>query len=303
MNQFRIRTDLAVEARDYIMDTEEKQRGIRVEEEKDGDIKTTTVYIESKNASKTMGKPMGTYITIEALNLEESDKEYHRFVAKHIANHLRKLMQEKEKKKEKAVLIVGLGNREVTADALGPRVVDKLNITRHIVKEYGKAAFGSSIVHSISGVVPGVMAKTGMESEEMIKGIVKETKPDLILVIDALASRSTKRLNKTIQITDTGIHPGSGVGNHRNALVEESLGIPVVALGIPTVVAAATIVMDAIEEISRETGADTYSNFLEKNTKTIGELQNMFVTGKDIDEQIEILSDTISEAINLAFEF
>lgn len=303
MNQFRVRTDLAVEARDYIMDTEEQQRGIRVEETKEGDIKTTTVYIESKNASKAMGKPMGTYVTIEALGLDESDKAYHKMVSNHVAEKLRMLIQDKENKKEKSVLIVGLGNREVTADALGPLVVDKLNITRHIVKEYGKAAYGKSRVNSISAVIPGVMAKTGMESEEIVKGIVRETKPDIVLAIDALASRSTKRLNKTIQITDTGIHPGSGVGNHRNALIEDSLGVPVIALGIPTVVAAATIVMDAIEELSRETGADTYANFLEKNTKTIGELQNMFVTGKDIDERIERLADTISSAINLAFWF
>lgn len=301
MSQFRVRTDLAVEARDYIMDAEEGLRGIRVEEEQKGDIKTTTVFIETKNASKAMGKPMGTYITVEAARLEESDEDYHNCVAKNIAEKLRQLME--DRKKEKSVLIVGLGNREVTADALGPMVIDKLNITRHVVKEYGKAAFGKSLVHSISGVIPGVMAKTGMESEEMVKGIVKETKPDLVIAVDALASRSTKRLNKTIQITDTGIHPGSGVGNYRNALIEENIGVPVVAVGIPTVVAAATIVVDAIEEISKETGADTYSKFVERNTKTIGELQNMFVTGKDVDAMIERLSDTLAMAINMAFEF
>lgn len=301
MSQFRIRTDLAVEARDYIMDAEERTSGIRVEENIDGDIITTTVYIESKNASKAMGKPMGTYITIEAGRLEENDEDYHKRVGKIIAQKLSLLVG--DRKKEVSILIVGLGNREVTADALGPQVVDKLYITRHIINEYGSAAYGKSPVHKISGVVPGVMAKTGMESEEMVKGIVKETKPDVIIAVDALASRSTKRLNRTIQITDTGIHPGSGVGNNRNALTKESIGVPVIAIGIPTVVAAATIVIDAIEKISKETGADTYYKFVEQNTKTLGELQNMFVTGKDVDAVIERLSDTLSFALNMAFEF
>lgn len=301
MSQFRVRTDLAVEARDYIMDAKEELRGIRVEEISDGDIHMTTVYIESKNASKAMGKPMGTYITIEAERLEENDEDYHKKVGRVIAEKLRLLAC--NKKKEVSILIVGLGNREVTADALGPQVVDKLYITRHIINEYGTAAYEKHSMHKISGVVPGVMAKTGMESEEMVKGIVKETKPDVVIAVDALASRSTKRLNKTIQITDTGIHPGSGVGNNRNALTEETIGVPVIAIGVPTVVAAATIVIDAIEKISKETGADTYYKFVEQNTKTLGELQNMFVTGKDVDAIIERLSDTLSFALNMAFEF
>lgn len=301
MSQFRVRTDLAVEARDYVMDQKEELRGIRVEEVKDEDICTTTVYIESKNASKTMGKPMGTYITIEAVRLEDEEEEYHQRVGKVIAKKVRQLVC--EKKKDASVLVVGLGNREVTADALGPQVVDKLYITRHIINEYGNAAYGNSNMHKISSVIPGVMAKTGMESEEIIKGIVKETNPDVVIAIDALASRSTKRLNRTVQITDTGIHPGSGVGNNRNALTKENIGVPVIAIGVPTVVAAATIVIDAIEKISRETGADTYYKFVEQNTKSLSELQNMFVTGKDVDAMIERLSDTLSYALNSAFQF
>ena len=301
MSQFRVRTDLAVEARDYVMDAKEELRGIKVEEVRDGDICTTTVYIESKNASKAMGKPMGTYITIEALRLEEEEEEYHQKVGEVIAGKIRQLVC--EKKNDAAVLIVGLGNREVTADALGPRVVDKLYITRHIINEYGSAAYGNSKMQKISGVIPGVMAKTGMESEEIIKGVVKETMPDVVIAVDALASRSTKRLNRTVQITDTGIHPGSGVGNNRNALTKDNIGVPVIAIGVPTVVAAATIVIDAIEKISRETGADTYYKFIEQNTKSLSELQNMFVTGKDVDATIERLSDTLSYAINTAFKF
>ena len=244
---------------------------------------------------------MGTYITIEAVRLEDEEEEYHQRVGKVIAKKVRQLVC--EKKKDASVLVVGLGNREVTADALGPQVVDKLYITRHIINEYGSAAYGNSSMHKISSVIPGVMARTGMESEEIIKGIVKETNPDVVIAIDALASRSTKRLNRTVQITDTGIHPGSGVGNNRNALTKENIGVPVIAIGVPTVVAAATIVIDAIEIISRETGADTYYKFVEQNTKSLSELQNMFVTGKDVDAMIERLSDTLSYALNSAFQF
>ena len=166
--------------------------------------------------------------------MDEEDEDYRRGISVQLAKIIRQLIQEKNE--ELSVLVVGLGNREVTPDALGPRVVDNLFITRHIVKEYGKYAFGEKNVNRISSIVPGVMAQTGMESLEIIHGIIDETKPDLVIVIDALAARSTKRLNRTIQVTDTGINPGSGVGNHRHGLNKKSLGIPVISIGIPTVV-------------------------------------------------------------------
>ena len=143
---------------------------------------------------------------------------------------------EKEHSKEKgcSILTVGLGNREVTPDALGPYVVDQLNITRHMVQEYGRYGVEEKS-RIVSAIVPGVMAQTGMETAEIVQGVVKETKPDMILVIDALAARSSKRLNRTIQISDAGIHPGAGVGNHRSVITKETMGIPVIAIGVPTV--------------------------------------------------------------------
>ena len=189
--------------------------------------------------------------------------------------------------KEQSVLIVGLGNRDVTADALGPNVADNLLITRHVVKEYGKAAYNKSRMNMVSSIVPGVMAKTGMESAEIIKGVVEQTKPTVIIVVDALAARSTKRLNRTIQITNTGIHPGSGVGNHRNALTQESLQVPVIAIGVPTVVDAATIVNDALAD---------------KAQVNLTELNNMYVTSKDVDYQIKQISHILCDAINEALE-
>jgi spore protease len=160
--------------------------------------------------------------------------------------------------------------------------------------EYGKRAYKNSKMHQISSLVPGVMAKTGMETAEIIKGVIKETTPDIVIVIDALAARNTRRLSRTIQITDTGIHPGSGVGNHRTAITRESMGIPVVAIGIPMVVDAAIIVSDALEKLS------VSIDFLGNNPDT--QINNMYVTPKNIDETTKRLSFTLSEAINAALD-
>ena len=239
METFQIRTDLALEARESVNEEESKLRGVSVDEhyEEETDIRITKVTIDTKNAEKTLGKPMGVYVTMEAPAMVEPDDDYHREISEALAEELLKMMPGEAE--ELSVLIVGLGNREVTADALGPQVVDNLLITRHVVRAYGKAAYNCTRMNLVSSIEPGVMAKTGMETAEIISGVVKETQPDVLIVVDALAARSTRRLNRTIQITNTGIQPGSGVGNHRNALTEETLGVPVIAIGIPTVVDAA----------------------------------------------------------------
>lgn len=299
---FQVRTDLALEARESIGEVSGEIHGVRVEEyeNKESEIKVTKVTIDSKNGAKTMGKPMGSYITLEAPALIEPDEDYHREVSLEMAKHLREIIPDIGK--EQSILVVGLGNREVTADALGPHVVDNLFITRHVIKEYGKAAYNRKNIHSISSIVPGVMAKTGMETAEIIKGVVEKTCPDVVIVIDALASRSTKRLNRTVQITNTGIHPGSGVGNHRNALTEETLGVPVIAIGVPTVVDAATIVNDAFEKMSVNITKELMEELNREQPVVMSELMNFYVTGKNIDETIKMLSFTISEALNMAFE-
>lgn len=293
----QVRTDLALEAKETVQKPDEEIRGVRVEEEKDteNEIYITRVIIETKNGAKIMGKPMGTYITLEAPRMATPDEDYHREVSEKVADQIRELLP--DEKEELSVLVVGLGNREVTADALGPNAADQLHITRHVVKEFGKAAYNKSKMHTVSAIVPGVMAKTGMETCEIIRGVVEETKPDAIIAIDALAARSTKRLNRTIQITDTGVQPGSGVGNHRHALTQETLGIPVIGIGIPTVVDAGTIVGDAVEQIEREVLFCSDIHALK-----MAELQNMYVTTKDIDDVVNRLSYTVSEAINIALE-
>ncbi len=290
MEVCRVRTDLALESAESMQGPKSEMNGVTVSEEYHArtDVTVTTVVIESKNASRRLGKPNGTYITLEAPAMHEDDEEYHREISKEMADCICKLLPQKEK--ELAVLVVGLGNRAVTADSLGPLVIDNLHVTRHVLLEYGSAAYEST-TNMISGIVPGVMAKTGMESMEIVRGVVDSTEPDIIIVVDALAARSTKRLNRTIQITNTGIHPGSGVGNHRSTLNEETLGKPVIAIGIPTVVDAATIVNDAV---GRQYEDIPLSNMTE--------LANMYVTGKDIDEIIKRLSFTVSEGINMALK-
>lgn len=290
----QIRTDLAVEAREYVGEGAEQIHGVSVQEYyvPETEIHITKVVIETKNGAKIIGKPMGTYITLDAPDMMDPDDNYHAEVSHEIAKHIKAMLP--MKKKEQSFLVVGLGNRDVTADSLGPRSVDNLMITRHIVEKFGAAAYARDQVNKVSAIIPGVMARTGMEAAEIVKGVVEQTSPDVILAIDALAARSTKRLNRTIQISNAGIHPGSGVGNHRNALDETTLGIPVIAIGIPTVVDAGTIVKDALDK----NGAGK----IIKEAFPIADLNNFYVTGKDIDEIVKRLSFTVSEALNEAFE-
>lgn len=295
---FEIRTDLAVETSEKRPDGKEIS-GLFVEKEKRGeDITITKVRIETQKAAKTMGKPRGTYISIEADQMMEEDNDYHREISEIFSEQLKNFLPRQYQKKK--ILVIGLGNREVTPDALGPKVIDQLFITRHLLEEFGKYMVELEECCSISGIVPGVMAQTGMETVEILQGVVAQTKPDIVIAVDALAARSIKRLNRTIQITDTGIIPGSGVGNYRNAITKEHLGIPVIAVGIPTVVDAATIVADFC------TGLMENKQELEEMEETVRgmippKLNAMYVTSKDIDEAVNRLSYTISEGLNMTF--
>lgn len=300
----QIRTDLALEARESIQKNKtphsDEIHGVQVCENYEAESGTTvtTVCITTKNAAKAIGKPMGTYITIEAPEMSLQSDDYHREISIELSKQLKKLLPSLET--EKSILVIGLGNREVTADALGPNVIDNLLITRHIIREYGKAAYkNAEPLHLVSSLSPGVMAQNGMETAEIVKGVIRETSPDIMLVIDALAARSTKRLNSTIQLTDTGIQPGSGVGNHRSELSMASLGIPVIAIGVPTVVDGGTIVRSALDAMRIEPAILDFDS--PKVQTVLAQLNNMFVTNKDIDATIKRLSYTISEALNMTF--
>ena len=294
----RIHTDLALEAKERYEEDNVEIRGVCIEEEynEEKDIRTTLVKIETENGARAMGRPQGSYLTLEAPNLSIPDEDYHREISEELARQVKKLIPEK---KELTVLVVGLGNRQVTPDALGPDVVDNLKMTRHIILEYGVRAMGEQNRYQVSGLVPGVMAQTGMETLEIVKGVINETRPDVVIAVDALAARSTKRLNRTIQITDTGIIPGSGVGNHRNGLTKETLGVMVIGIGVPTVVDAATIVQDSMEKLLQTLEEKEKKEFLEEMIPPA--LYSMFVTPKDVDETMKRLSYTISEALNRVF--
>ena len=275
----RIHTDLALETKEKFEEDNVEIRGVEIQEDYDEkkDIRTTVVKIKTENGARAMGRSQGVYITLEAPNMSVPDEDYHREISKELSRHVKALLPEK---KDLSVLVVGLGNREVTPDALGPDVVANLRITRHIINEYG-----------IQG--------TGMETMEIIRGVMEETRPDVVIAIDALAARSIRRLNRTIQITDTGINPGSGVGNHRTGLNRETLGTMVIGIGVPTVVDGATIVHDAMAHLLDTLEEAEKKEFLEEMIAP--SLHSMFVTPKDVDETVKRLAYTISEGLNMTF--
>lgn len=298
LGSYGIRTDLALEATERFTEENVEIRGVEISEDYDEekDVRTTVVKITTENGARTMRRPQGNYITIEAPGLSMSDGDYHREISEKLALHLKKLIH---LEREQSILVVGLGNSAITADSLGPHVVDNLYITRHMIREYGLKSMGKERMHRVSGIIPGVMAQTGMETSEIVQGIVAETKPDVVIAIDALAARSTRRLNRTIQITDTGINPGSGVGNHRVGLTEENLQVKVIGIGVPTVVDAATIVRDSMAHLLDALEETEQKEFLEEMISP--HLHTMFVTPRDVDETVKYLSYTISEGLNIAF--
>lgn len=299
LGSYNIHTDLALEDKERFESDNVEISGVSVEEfyDEENEIRVTEVKILTENGAKNMRKPIGTYITMEMANLVLPDEEYHHAVAEELAKYVGNVLN--MDKEDYTVLVVGLGNRDVTPDALGPHTVECLNVTRHIVKEYGKYAMGEDSVNMISAIAPGVMAQTGMETYEIIKGISETIKPDAVIVVDALAARNTKRLNRTIQIADTGIHPGSGVGNHRNEISKETLGVPVIAIGVPTVVDAATIVRDTMENLVSTLESDDKYEMIQDLIAP--HLYGMFVTPKDIDESIDRIGATIAEGLNILF--
>lgn len=253
LSPYQIRTDLAVEAHQMALEREKKINkkegaaieGVHYEEWKEEGVTIIKVLIETDEAAKKVGKQKGRYLTLEAKRLRERDSDFQNKVTTLLANQFHQFLQEANIPPDAKCLVVGLGNWNITPDSLGPIVVEHMVVTSHLFQlqpERVEEGF-----RPVSALTPGVMGITGMETSQIISGVVKETKPDFIIAIDALAARSIERLNTTIQITDTGIHPGSGVGNRRKGLNKETLGIPVIAIGVPTVVDAVSIVSDSID--------------------------------------------------------
>ena len=287
-----VRTDLAIENAEMFQETEELQ-GIRIEEETGqvSGIRVTWVTVENEQGAKKLGKAIGDYVTLEVPMLDATDVSYHREITNEVAEQIRRLLPDI---KHKRVLVAGVGNHEMAPDALGPMVVDHLFITRHLIQEYGKHSEITKGMGCVSALAPGVMAQTGIETREILLGTIRETKPEVLIVIDALAARSVKRLNKTIQITNTGIAPGAGVGNRRFGIDAESMGLPVIAIGI----------MDETRNRLSERIWEGVAPFDEQERYQLmrelmaPEMMNMFVTPKNIDEIVQQMSYTLSESLN-----
>ncbi|HHX61834.1 MAG TPA: GPR endopeptidase [Epulopiscium sp.] len=310
-----VRTDLAIEVSEAL----EKERvgsesgipGVSVQkfQNTEDEIEVTRVIIENEEGEKEMGKAKGTYITIESPYMQINDPDAHANVIKVFAKELMSLLP---KTQHKNVLVVGLGNRDATPDALGPKVANKVVVTRHIGQKLPWQIDES--VCELSAITPGVMGVTGIETSEIISGVVDKIKPDYVLVVDALGARNAGRVNTTIQINNTGIEPGAGIGNKRKAITHENMGCPVIAIGVPTVVDAATLVSDMmdllIESMLGETEDEAFYKMLERLSKQekyllvkevlYPHIGNMFVTPKEIDEVIEYLSTIIANGINIA---
>ena len=257
---------------------------------------------------KQFGKPIGTYITIDINKLKIAEEEDIEESAKILSKELRNIIN-KHVKFQDDILVVGLGNIYVTPDSLGPKVINDIDVTRHIIKYLPQ--YIDENTRPVSAISPGVLGTTGIETLEILEGIVQNIKPKLLIVIDALASRSIERISSTIQLSDTGIVPGAGVGNTRKELSEKTLGIPVIAIGIPTVVESAVLVNDClnlfIEKLQIDAKSNEYLNNL-KNQDNYEEIKkalnpsnyNMIVTPKEIDELIENMSNIVARGINMS---
>ena len=315
--QFSVYTDLAIEAREMLYTDEEESAGeepegirMTVEENEEMGIKLTWVQIVNEEGVRQMGKPVGNYITLESNEMKENSVEVHEEIIRVLAD---KLGQLHKLKKKGTVLIVGLGNWKVTPDALGPKVVGKVLVTRHIAECLPEEI--NVNVRPVGAISPGVMGITGIETVEIVKGVVERIRPDLVIAIDALAARRTARINSTIQMSDTGVAPGGGMGNKRLPLNEEALGVPVIAIGVPTVVDAATLVNDTMDHMldamiaETERGGEFYrmlKDLAEEDKYALIKdvlnpyTGNMFVSPKEVDAVIERLSNIIANAINIA---
>ena len=332
------RSDLAIEVvEQFIGEASGKLTGVVKEERKEDGLKVTCIDI-LKGYEKKTGKDAGRYISIDTskLGLDSADKLEQ--TRKILSTELQKLLAYKGIKDNATCLVVGLGNEHITPDALGPMALDNIIVTRHLYEIAAEEIDGD--YRKVSALAPGVMGLTGIETFDIIESVVKKTKPDFLIVVDALAARAVSRVNKMIQMTDTGISPGSGVGNKRRRIDEKSLGVPVIAIGIPTVVDAVSVTHDTIDLLLKHIGRslegtrheynilddetgwdlelelpheDVRKEFLgkvgalnkEEKRQLLAEVltprgYNLIVTPKTIDSEIEDLSRLVSNALNVA---
>ena len=271
-------------------------KGAQWQERRIGSVTVSTLRIKTETAEKELQKPKGTYVTLECPRLDRLSKEESDVISHLLAGELRGMAQALTNKKtdsEFSVFVAGLGNADLTADAIGPKTVSKLTATRHL-REHEAGIYRAFGCSAVSALAPGVLGQTGIETSELLKGVISRVKPDLVLVIDALAARSCERLASTVQLSDTGIEPGAGVGNHRSAISQRTLGVPVIALGIPTVVDSATLVYDALCKAGIREIGDSLSQVLNNG-------RSFFVSPKESDVISDKAAALFAYAVSLAF--
>ena len=309
---YNFRTDLADERTELYKkanNIENEIEGVEAnEEEINNNIKLTRVKILDEKGEQALGKRKGTYITMDMKNMKYMGNDEIQSASEVLSKELENMIKE-HVGLEDEILVVGLGNIYVTPDALGPKVINEIDITRHLLKYVPQ--YLEKNTRPVSAISPGVLGTTGIETAEILKGIVENVKPKLMIVIDSLASRSMKRISSTIQLADTGIVPGAGVDNARKELTKDTLGIPVIAIGVPTVVETAVVVNDCldvfIEKLQQEARSNDYLNKLkeEDNYEEIKEALipkefNFIVTPKEIDGLIENMKDVVARGINMS---
>ena len=309
---YNFRTDMADERRDIYKKANKLEGDIpgieTIEKISNENIKSSVVKIINEEGEKAIGKPIGTYVTVDIKNLRLADDDEIENASNIISEELASIVGEKIGKQDE-ILVVGLGNQFVTPDALGPKVSQEIEVTRHLLKYAPECVIKGA--RSVCTIAPGVLGTTGIETLEIIKGVVDNVKPKLIIVIDSLASKSIERISSTIQISDTGIVPGAGVGNTRKELSKNTLGVPVIAIGVPMVVDLATITNDCldifIENLQSQAKSNEYLNNL-KSQDNYEEIKtalnprdyNMIVTPKEVDDLIENMKNIVSKSINYA---
>ena len=308
---YNFRTDMADERKDIYKKANKLDNipGIETFETIiDNNIKTNIVKIINSDGEKAIGKPIGTYVTVDIKNLKLATDDDVERASNVVKDELKKLIDSHCESQDE-ILVVGLGNQFVTPDSLGPKVVSEIDVTKHFIKYTPQ--YVAEGTRSVCAIAPGVLGTTGIETSEIIKGIVDNVKPKMLIVIDSLASKSIERISSTVQISDTGIVPGGGVGNAREELSENTIGIPVIAMGVPMVVESAVLVNDCLDlfigKLQDEAKSNDYLNELKEhdNYEEIKESlnpsgYNMIVTPKEIDDLIENMKDIVAKAINFA---
>jgi len=289
----QLRTDLAMESAGIHGAGE--LPGVSISGWESGGVQITEVHIHSSEGARLIGKPEGHYITLECDGVRRRDPDARTAVGNLLGEELARLLPGEP---DAPVLVVGLGNRMVTPDALGPLTVDGTLVTRHLYRELPHLT--DKRMSPVCAVAPGVLGVTGIETMEMVRSIIQEIRPRAVIAVDSLAARSTSRVGSTVQLTDTGIQPGSGVGNHRAALSGETLGVPVLALGVPMVIYAATIARDAFELLA---GEDEYQDeALDQMTEELlaGSMGEMIVTPREVDALVGDAANMLACGINRA---